>query len=147
MTGARGGRMLRWGEEGNVMLSQYKVVAMIPTTDLDRARKFYVDVLGLTPSEEEAGEGMRFSFAEGTELDVFRTRETSGSGHTEAGWEVDDIEAVVATLRDAGVEFEEYDMGEGMRTENGIMTLGEFGRGAWFTDPDGNVLSIFERTT
>lgn len=129
------------------MLSQYRVIAMVPTVDLGRARKFYVDTLGLTVAEEQADEMFRVGFAEGTELTVFRTRETAGSGHTEAGWEVDDIEAVVANLRDAGVEFDEYDLGDGMRTENGIIDLPDVGRGAFFRDPDGNVLSLFERST
>lgn len=139
--------MLRRGEEGKVMLSQYRVVAMVPTVDLDRARKFYVDTLGLTVVEEQADEILRFSFAEGTEMTVYRTREAAGSGHTEAGWEVDDIEAAVADLRDAGVEFDELDLGDGMRTEDGILELPGVGRGAWFRDLDGNVLSLFERAT
>lgn len=129
------------------MLSQHRVIAMVPTVDLDRARKFYVDILGLTVIEEQADEMLRFSFAEGTELTVFRTREAAGSGHTEAGWEVDDIDAVVAKLRGAGVGFDEWDLGDGMRTENGIIDLPGVGRGAFFRDPDGNVLSLFERTT
>lgn len=129
------------------MLSKYRVVAMVPTVDLGRARKFYVDTLGFTVVEEQADEMLRFAFAEGTELTVFRTREAAGAGHTEAGWEVDDIDAVVADLRTAGVRFEEYDLGEGMRTEDGIIDLPGVGRGAFFQDPDGNVLSLFERAT
>lgn len=128
------------------MLSTYRVIAMVPTVDLDRARKFYADTLGLTVIEEQADEMLRFSFAGETELTVYRTREDAGSGHTEAGWEVDDIDAVVAELRDVGIEFDEFDLGEGMRTEDGIIDLPGVGRGAWFRDPDGNVLSLFERT-
>lgn len=127
------------------MLANHKVVAMVPTVDLDRARKFYADTLGFTVAEEQADEMLRFEFAEGTQLTVFRTREQSGSGHTEAGWEVDDLDAVVADLRDKGVELEEFDLGEEMPSEGGIFEMPGVGRGGFFRDPDGNVLSLFER--
>ena len=125
------------------MLGNFPITANVPATDLDRAAKFYTDVLGLSESRRTGDEVVFYDCGNGTTLEVFRTRGSVASGHTEAGWHVDDIEAVVAGLRAAGVEFEEYDMGEGMTTVNGIATS-EMGKAAWFKDPDGNVLGIFQ---
>ena len=126
------------------MLGSYPVTANVPTTDVDRAAKFYTDVLGLNESRRMGDEVVFYDCGNGTTLEVFRTRGSVASGHTEAGWLVDDIDAVVSGLRDAGVEFEEYDSGEGMTTVNGIATS-EMGKAAWFKDPDGNVLGLFQR--
>lgn len=125
------------------MLGSYPVVATVPSSDLDRSRKFYAQILGIDPVSEMPGESLHYECANGTVLEVYRTREGVGAGHTEAGFTVDDIEAVVAELRDVGIEFEEYDLGDGMRTENGVLTMGE-DRAAWFRDPDGNVLGLFQ---
>lgn len=126
------------------MLGNYPVGAAVPSADLDRSRRFYSDVLGLEEVGLTEGESIHYECANGTMLEVYRTREGVGAGHTECGWTVDGIEKVVAALREAGVEFREYDFGEGMRTEDGILSIGE-DRAAWFTDPDGNVLGLFQR--
>ena len=55
---------------------------------------------------------------------------------------VADVEAAVAELRDKGVRFEEYDL-PGLKTVNGIAELGGT-RGAWFKDPEGNILSMVQ---
>lgn len=125
------------------MLGTYPVVATIPCSDLDRSRKFYTQVLGQDPESEMEGETLQFQCGSGTSLQVYRTRAGVGAGHTEAGFMVDDIEAVVASLRDAGVELDDYDLGDGLRTENGILSKGE-DRAAWFRDPDGNVIGLFQ---
>lgn len=57
-----------------------------------------------------------------------------------AAWVVEDLEAEVAELRGRGVAFEEYD-GPGLRTVDGIATT-PAGKGAWFKDSEGNVLTI-----
>lgn len=125
------------------MLGDFPVRAHIPISDLDRARDFYSDVLGLELEEEMAEEGLHYRCGGGTWLEVFRTRSGVGSGHTEAGFQVTGIEDVVARLRSRGVEFQEYDLGDGLTTIDGILTSGEE-KAAWFTDPEGNVIGLFQ---
>ena len=128
------------------MLGGFRIVASVPVTDLDQAREFYSDKLGLKLVGDEEGESLHYEGGEGTFLEIFRTRAGVAAGHTEVGFEVDDIERVVAEMTAAGIEFEEYDLGEGMTTQGGILkTPG--GNAAWFKDPEGNVLGLFESLT
>ena len=123
------------------MLERADVYATIPAQNLERARSFYADKLGLQPAEE-GPEGLHYRCGEGSFLLFESSGEPSGS-HTQLGWDVDDIEAEVATLRESGVVFEEYDLPD-FKTVDGIADIaGE--RGAWFKDSEGNLLAIGER--
>jgi catechol 2,3-dioxygenase-like lactoylglutathione lyase family enzyme len=125
------------------MLGEFPIVANVPVTDLEKARTFYSDVLGLELVTEEEGEGLHYQCGEGTWLEVYRTRAGVGAGHTEAGFQVTGIEQLVADLRDRGVAIQDYDLGEGMTTVDGIVTVGD-SKVAWFTDPEGNVIGLFQ---
>lgn len=127
----------------NGVLDRFPIQANIPVTDLDKARTFYSDVLGLELVEDVSGEGLHYRCGGGTWLEVFRTRAGVGSGHTEAGFQVTGIEGVVADLRSRGVVFQEHDLGDGLARADGILTWGEE-KAAWFTDPEGNVIGIFQ---
>lgn len=127
----------------NIALGRFPIQANIPVSDLDRARGFYSDVLGLELVEDISGEALHYRCGGGTWLEVFRTRGGVGSGHTEAGFQVKGIEEVVAALRSRGVVFEDYDEGEGLATVDAILTRGDE-KAAWFTDPDGNVIGLFQ---
>lgn len=115
--------------------------------DLDRARRFYAEKLGLEPADERPG-GLLYRCAAG-EFALFASAGASPGTFTQMGWEVDDIEATVAELKERGVVFEEVDL-PGLRTIGGIAEIagnypskratGE--RGAWFRDSEGNVLGI-----
>jgi catechol 2,3-dioxygenase-like lactoylglutathione lyase family enzyme len=120
------------------MLSDSLIVPTIPVTDLDRARVFYVDVLGLTPIDESPL-GFRFRCGGGSQLSIFK-RGPVERGHTMAHFEVADIEAEVADLRGRGAVFEEYTEGP-LVTTGGIAQIGP-ARGAWLRDPDGNILGL-----
>jgi catechol 2,3-dioxygenase-like lactoylglutathione lyase family enzyme len=123
------------------MLDRADVYATIPAQDLERAKSYYADKLGLKP-EEERPEGLRYSSENGGFL-LFESRGEPSGTHTQLGWDVDDIEAAVAMLRENGVVFEEYDM-PGLKTVNGIAEIaGE--KAAWFKDSEGNLLAIGER--
>lgn len=123
------------------MLDKSTVYATIPAQDLDRARAFYADKLGLEP-EEERPEGLRYRCGDGNFLLFVSSGQASGS-HTQLGFDVPDIQDAVERLRAKGVVFEEYDM-PGFKTENGIAVIdGE--KGAWFKDSEGNLLAIGER--
>ena len=120
------------------MLSSSMVVATIPVTDLDRARTFYGETLGLTFLWDNPA-SVRFGCGGGTELSVFR-RAPSTADHTLAHFEVSDIEAVIRGLEEQGVTFIEYAEGP-LQTTGHIAQLGP-ARVAWFHDPDGNTLGL-----
>ncbi|MEU3337319.1 VOC family protein [Streptomyces sp. NPDC002144] len=135
--------------DGRKLLARGKVATRLPAQDLDRARRFYAEVLGLEPVDERPG-GLLYRCG-GVDFVVFRSTGASPGTFTQMAWEVADIEAVVAELRRRGVEFEEVDV-PGLRTVGGIAEVegnypskgyrGE--RGAWFHDSEGNLLAIGE---
>ena len=129
------------------MLQKSHVAARLPAQDLQRARRFYAEKLGLEPTEERPG-GLRYQCASGW-FALFQSSGAPSGDHTQMGFEVDDIEAVVKELRRRGVVFEEYDV-PGLKTVDGIATVrgnypskgGGGERGAWFRDSEGNLLGI-----
>jgi catechol 2,3-dioxygenase-like lactoylglutathione lyase family enzyme len=120
------------------MLESSDVVAFAAASDLARARAFYEHKLGL-PVVEENDFACVFD-ANGTMLRVTAVPEVSRASYTVLGWRVTDIEATIRGLRAKGVAFRIYD---GMsQDENGIWTTPGGDKVAWFTDPDGNTLSL-----
>ena len=120
------------------MLESSDVVAFAAASDLSRARAFYEHKLGL-PVVEDNDFACVFD-AHGTMLRVTAVSEVSRVGYTVLGWRVTDIEATVQGLKAKGVAFKTYD---GMdQDENGIWTTPGGDKVAWFTDPDGNTLSL-----
>lgn len=130
-------------------LGRARVATRLPAQDLDRARRFYSEQLGLEPVDERPG-GLLYRCG-GVDFALFRSAGESPGTFTQMGWEVDDIEAVVSELKRRGVVFEEVDL-PGLRTREGIAEIdgnypskgarGE--RGAWFRDSEGNTLGIGE---
>ena len=118
------------------MLSEFLAVTTLVVTDVDQARQFYQEQLGLTLLEETPA-GIRFGAGKGSQLTIRRGQPGAG-GQTVLHFEVDDIEAVVRDLTSRGVTFEEY---ETPKTVNFIAQFGP-NRGAWFKDPAGNVLGL-----
>jgi catechol 2,3-dioxygenase-like lactoylglutathione lyase family enzyme len=125
-----------------VNLSSYEVGAGVAVSDMDRAREFYEGKLGLSDGEESSDGGRTYRCAGRTSIHVYPSPDNAGkSMATLAGWEVDDLEAVVAELSSRGVTFEHYDL-PGLKTdERGIATFPD-GMVAYFRDPDGNTLSV-----
>ena len=129
------------------MLEDSKVVGRIPAQDLQQARSFYAEKLGLQPSEERPG-GLLYRCREG-EFALFESAGAASGNHTQMAWEVEDIEATVERLRARGVVFEEYDL-PGLRTVNGIADVagnypskgGVGEKAAWFRDSEGNLLGL-----
>ena len=129
------------------MLNDGGVATRLPAQDLGRARAFYAEKLGLEPSEERPG-GLLYRCARG-EFALFESSGAPSGVHTQMAWEVDDIDATVAYLRDRGVVFEEFDV-PGLTTEDGMAEVsgnypskgGVGERAAWFKDSEGNLLGI-----
>jgi catechol 2,3-dioxygenase-like lactoylglutathione lyase family enzyme len=125
-------------------LSDSTVEAAIAVSDLDRARHFYEDQLGLTPGDEEQGQSVRYPCGNGTGILVYVTPTNAGkSPATLAGWFVDDLDETMDDLASRGVVFEQYDQPGIQTDERGIFDAGRF-RAAWIQDPDGNTLAITE---
>jgi catechol 2,3-dioxygenase-like lactoylglutathione lyase family enzyme len=90
------------------MLSDWPVHAAIPASDIERAKRFYRDTLGLEISYE-AEEGVRFDCG-GTEIYIYPPQSAGQATHTLASWRVRDLTSEIAGLRARGVTFEEYDL-------------------------------------
>jgi catechol 2,3-dioxygenase-like lactoylglutathione lyase family enzyme len=129
------------------MLDTAKVATRLPAHDLERARAFYSEKLGLEPVEERDG-GLLYRCAAG-EFALFATAGKPSGEHTQMAFEVEDIEAVVGELLERGVVFEEYDF-PGLKTVEGIAEVegnypskgGKGERAAWFRDCEGNLFGI-----
>lgn len=122
------------------MLTNSTVTANIPASDLGRARDFYADVLGLTPSSESPG-GLVFTTSGGTNFTIYETEHAGRAGHTIAQWHVPDVAAEVAALRERGLEFEHYDL-PGITWDGDVAEMAGFGHAAWFKDSEGNVMCL-----
>jgi catechol 2,3-dioxygenase-like lactoylglutathione lyase family enzyme len=124
------------------MLGSSEIVAIAAATDLDRARSFYEGALGLRLVERN-----QFACvfdAHGTMLRVTAVDQVAQPGYTVLGWRVDDIDRVVSELGEAGVAFTRY---EGFdQDDSGIWTTPGGDKVAWFSDPDGNNLSLTQFT-
>ncbi len=122
------------------MLTTSDVIAFAPTTDLARARSFYETTLGLSVVDENAYACV-FD-AHGTMLRLTLVAVVARAGYTVLGWRVTDMGQVVSRLESVGVVFARYD---GMEQDaHGVWTTAQGDRIAWFTDPDGNILSLTE---
>ncbi len=113
--------------------------AALPVEDLARARAFYEEKLGLTPSREVEG-ALFYEGSGDTGFLLFPTGGRPSGQHTQMAWFVKDIAATVADLRTRGVRFEEYDF-PGLKTVDGVADLG-YEKSAWFRDSEGNLLAL-----
>ena len=127
------------------MLKSRPIVAFVATTDRKRSKAFYARTLGLRLVSED---GFALAFdAGGTILRVAIVKSLRPAGYTVLGWIVPDIAKAVRGLVKRGVMFQRY---EGMMQDDlGIWSSPSGARVAWFSDPDGNTLSLteFERPT
>ena len=124
------------------MLGKMDTTPMIPVKDLDRARKFYEETLGLKAKDEWGGEGVTLESGD-TLINVYRSEFAGTNKATALTFQVDDIDSEVSELRDKGIFFEHYDL-PGLEPR-GDLYVGEGGfKTAWFKDPDGNILSLIE---
>lgn len=114
--------------------------ATLPAADLQRSRRFYEERLGLKPTQEMPG-----TLIYGSGPSAFQVYETPNAGsatNTGLTWIVDDLDAEMRRMRDAGVEFDDLDMPEiGLKTQDGVADF-EGGKSAWFRDSEGNILCV-----
>ena len=121
-------------------LADGTVATRLPTQDLERARRFYADKLGLEPAEERPG-GLLYRCG-GREFALYASTGAAPGTFTQMGWSVDDLDATMAELKSRGLEFaEEY--GVDVQVEGNYPSKGGRGeRAVWFRDSEGNLLGI-----
>ncbi len=120
------------------MLASSKIIGFVPTKDPTKARSFYEGKLGF----QFVGDDM-FALvvrAGETMIRIAKAKDFTPAPYTVLGWEVSNIEDVVAWLTKRGVTFEKYPFIQD--AERGIWTAPTGDKVAWFKDPDGNVLSV-----
>ena len=123
------------------MVKQARAAAMLPAQDLERAKAFYREKLGLTPTQErDPMGGLLYELSGGTGFAVFLSSGKSSGTHTQMALEVQDIDAAVKDLRTRGLKFEEYDS-PGLKTKDGIAEIAGT-KVAWFKDSEGNLIAL-----
>src|SRR2546425_1955782 len=125
------------------MLTSARAQTALPAQDLNRAKAFYRDRLGLQPFVEDGAGNVRYRVGDGTEFNVFRTTGAPSGTHTQMAFLVEDIAGEVKDLKPRGVTFEEYDF-PGLKTKNSIALGPDGSQAAWFKDSEGNLLNIVQ---
>lgn len=126
------------------MIKDGQTAATLAVSDIGRAGKFYKETLGFSVMQESPA-GMLFRSGGGTAFFVYPSEFAGTNKATAMSINVDDFEAAVADLRRKGIMFMDFDYPE-FKTENGIAQTPE-GPGAWFTDPDGNIIALTQMQT
>ncbi len=121
------------------MLGGKNAAATLAVSDLERARDFYENTLGLEPLQETAG---TIFYKSGNSVVLIYPSEFAGTNRaTAVAWAVgDDFDAIVRDLKAKGTRFEQYDLPETSR-EGDVHVMGEF-KAVWFKDPDGNIHNL-----
>jgi catechol 2,3-dioxygenase-like lactoylglutathione lyase family enzyme len=122
------------------MIGKADATPMIAVKDLDRARNFYEDTLGLE-QVDDFGEGFILKSGD-TKLSVYRSEFAGTNKATALTFDVEDIDSEVRDLKDKGIVFEHYEL-EGLERDGDIYRADKM-KTAWFKDPDGNILSLIE---
>ena len=125
------------------MLTHNRASAVLVSTDLERSQTFYEEKVGLTLSPETVKNHLLFDCGDGSTLLIYGRGAGNKADHTQVRFWSTDIEKDVAALAANGVEFEEYDMGA-FKTVDHVVTTAGLGRSAWFKDPDGNTIAVFQ---
>lgn len=124
------------------MLTHAPATTILPVRDLDRARNFYQQRLGLTPMGLQQDGKFLFALGHGGTLALFPKPEGSKAEHTAVSFKVDDVTREIRALEAAGVVFEDYDL-PGFKTVGHVCVLGSE-KAAWFKDTEGNILCLHE---
>lgn len=122
------------------MFENLTAMAVLPASDISRAREYWRDVLGQEPIvSDEGGDVYDFS---GTTVLIYETQFAGTAQNTALNLVTDDLDRDMAELRSRGVTFHDYDM-PGLKTVDGVAEFGGL-RGAWFSDSEGNIIAIGE---
>ncbi len=125
------------------MLGDGRISAVVCSTDLARSQEFYERTVGLRLSPETIKNHLLFDCGDGTTLLVYGRPGPSKADHTQVRFWTGDVEADVRELLGRGVTFEDYDFPT-LKTVDHVATTAGIGKSAWFKDPDGNTLALFQ---
>ncbi len=124
------------------MISNLTAMATIPAANIERAKKFYSDKLGFKPEETEPT-GVVIYKSGGSSFLLYESQFAGTAKNTAVTFQTDNVERDVRDLRNKGVKFEDYDMGD-LKTVNGIASMGDV-KSAWFKDTEGNIIALTEQ--
>jgi catechol 2,3-dioxygenase-like lactoylglutathione lyase family enzyme len=125
------------------MIGNNRISSVLVSTDLERSQAFYEDKVGLTLSPETIKNHLVFDCGSGTTLLIYGRGSGNKADHTQVRFWSTDIGKDVAELVGRGIQFEEYDSGS-FKTVDHVVTSAGIGRSAWFKDPDGNTIALFQ---
>ncbi len=126
------------------MLGKQAAIPTVAVKNLDAAKRFYADKLGLKQIDAEGDEVVVYETGS-SRLNVYRSQFAGTNKATAVTWSVDDVEGEVRALKSKGVAFEHYDM-PGLKLQGDLHVAdGEDMKVAWFKDPDGNIFSLVNR--
>ncbi len=125
------------------MLGDRRISAVVCSTDLARSQEFYEQTVGLKLSPETIKNHLLFECGDGTTLLVYGRPSPNKADHTQVRFWTSDVEADVHDLAARGVVFEEYDFPT-LKTVDHVATTAGIGKSAWFKDPDGNTIALFQ---
>jgi catechol 2,3-dioxygenase-like lactoylglutathione lyase family enzyme len=125
------------------MVGTNQISAVLVSTDLEQAQTFYENKVGLTLSPETIKNHLLFDCGNGTTLLIYGRGAGNKADHTQVRFWTTDIAQDVVELVARGIEFDEYDT-EHFKTVDHVVTTPGIGRSAWFKDPDGNTIAIFQ---
>jgi catechol-2,3-dioxygenase len=126
----------------SIMLGNTNAASNIAVKDLNAAKKFYEETVGLQPIGGQGDEVIVFRSGNSM-INVYRSQYAGTNKATAVTWTLDDVEGVVQTLKGKGVKFEHYNI-PGMTRQGDVHISGDM-KVAWFKDPDGNILNIISR--
>ena len=125
------------------MVADRKVSAALCSADLARSQEFYEQMVGLKLSPETIKNHLLFDCGDGTTLLVYGRPTPNQADHTQVRFWSSDVEADVRELAARGVVFEDYDF-PALKTVDHVARTPGIGKSAWFKDPDGNTLALFQ---
>jgi catechol 2,3-dioxygenase-like lactoylglutathione lyase family enzyme len=124
------------------MLTDAVPFGVLAAADLQRARAWYAEKLGLTPAMQL--EGLDMFMIGGGQFVLYETPLAGTARSTAMGLTVRDLASEMAELRSRGVVFEDYDIENGPKTVDGVIADDSGGMAAWFTDCEGNIINLVQ---
>jgi catechol 2,3-dioxygenase-like lactoylglutathione lyase family enzyme len=121
------------------MLDRFRVYAILPASDLGRAKAWWEKHVGMSPTNEDPG-GLWYACADGTWVVIAPSGFAGTAQNTAVSFSVTGIEALMTELRGRGVVFEEYDL-PGFKTVDGLFEMDGY-KAAWFKDSEGNTVEV-----
>lgn len=122
------------------MLTNSRITTVLPVVNVDRARRFYEDKLGLQGGEARPYGGVAYHLRGESVIELSPREAPTKNEYTALSFEVEDVEREVRDLEGRGVRFEDYDLKD-LRTVGHIASWGTE-KAAWFKDPEGNILCV-----